>query len=330
MRVGAATAALAPRRRRTGTTCRLGPHAGWARTPIGPHARTPVGARTRIGPDRVPAARDAQAITGPEERQKLFREFSPGFFDLIVIDECHRGSAADDSAWREILDYFTTATQIGLTATPKETEYVSNIHYFGDPVYTYSLKEGIADGFLAPYKVVKPELSIDADDYRPQKGEKDKYGNVIEDRVYNQKDFDRRIVIESRTQAVARKVTAFLQFMDADRSASLLIAATNHAELLDRAIFRRFDVVLSFELPSQDAVAQLLALRLPRQRLSEQFLRSLAARATGLSFADAARACDDAIRTMVLSGETQLREETLAASLDAMVRRTEEQPRLRG
>ena len=152
-----------------------------------------------------------QAITGPEDRQKLFREFSPGFFDLIVIDECHRGSAAEDSAWREILDYFGTATQIGLTATPKETEYVSNIHYFGDPVYTYSLKEGIADGFLAPYKVVKPELSVDAVDFRPQLGEKDKYGYLIEDRIYNQKDFDRKLVIEARTQAVAGKITAFLK-----------------------------------------------------------------------------------------------------------------------
>ena len=102
-----------------------------------------------------------QAITGPEERQKLFREFSPGFFDLIVIDECHRGSAADDAAWREILEYFSAATQIGLTATPKETKYVSNIHYFGKPVYTYSLKQGIEDGFLAPYKVIKVHIDVD-------------------------------------------------------------------------------------------------------------------------------------------------------------------------
>ncbi len=101
-----------------------------------------------------------QAITGSEERQKLFRELSPDFFDLIVIDECHRGSAAEDSAWREILDYFSSATQIGLMATPKETEYVSNIQYFGKPVYTYSLKEGIRDGFLAPYKVVKVHLDV--------------------------------------------------------------------------------------------------------------------------------------------------------------------------
>ena len=110
-----------------------------------------------------------QAITGPEDRQKLFREFSPGFFDLIVIDECHRGSAAEDSAWREILEYFSGATQIGLTATPKETKYVSNIAYFGDPVYTYSLKQGIRDGFLAPYKVVKVHIDKDVEGYRPEK-----------------------------------------------------------------------------------------------------------------------------------------------------------------
>ena len=108
-----------------------------------------------------------QAITGPEDRQKLFREFSPGFFDLIVIDECHRGSAADDAAWKEILNYFSAATQIGLTATPKETEYVSNIHYFGNPVYTYSLRQGIADGFLAPYKVIKVHIDLDVQGYRP-------------------------------------------------------------------------------------------------------------------------------------------------------------------
>jgi type I restriction enzyme R subunit len=107
-----------------------------------------------------------QAITGPEERQKLFREFSPGFFDLIVIDECHRGSAADDAAWREILEYFSAATQIGLTATPKETKYVSNIHYFGKPVYTYSLKQGIEDGFLAPYKVINVHINLDVEGYR--------------------------------------------------------------------------------------------------------------------------------------------------------------------
>lgn len=152
-----------------------------------------------------------QAITGPEESHKLFRELSPNFFDLIVIDECHRGSAAEDSAWREILDYFSSATQIGLTATPKETEYVSNIHYFGNPVYTYSLKEGIRDGFLAPYKVVKVHLDVDVDGYRPTPGETDKYGQEIEDRIYNQKDYDRNLVIDERTKRVAHKVSEFLK-----------------------------------------------------------------------------------------------------------------------
>ncbi|MBC7542145.1 MAG: DEAD/DEAH box helicase family protein [Candidatus Sericytochromatia bacterium] len=152
-----------------------------------------------------------QAITGPEERQKLFKEFSPGFFDLIVIDECHRGSAAEDSAWREILDHFSAATQIGLTATPKETKYVSNIDYFGDPVYTYSLKQGIHDGFLAPYKVVKVHIDVDVEGYRPEKGKVDRDGDEIEDRIYNRKDFDRTLVLDERTKLVARKVTDFLK-----------------------------------------------------------------------------------------------------------------------
>ena len=152
-----------------------------------------------------------QAITGPEEHQKIYREFSPGFFDLIVIDECHRGSAADDSAWREILEYFSSATQIGLTATPKETKYASNIAYFGEPVFSYSLKEGIRDGFLAPYKVVKVHIDRDVEGYRPEKGQLDRDGEEVEDRIYNTKDFDRTLVIDGRTKAVARKVTAFLR-----------------------------------------------------------------------------------------------------------------------
>ena len=152
-----------------------------------------------------------QAITGPEERQKLFREFSPGFFDLIVIDECHRGSAAEDSAWREILEYFSSATQIGLTATPQETKYVSNIDYFGDPVFSYSLKQGIRDGFLAPYKVVKVHIDRDVQGYRPEKGQLDRDGEEVEDRIYNTKDFDRMLVIDDRTKLVAQKVTQFLK-----------------------------------------------------------------------------------------------------------------------
>ena len=152
-----------------------------------------------------------QAITGPEERQKLFREFSREFFDLIIIDECHRGSAAEDSAWREILEHFSSATQIGLTATPKETKYVSNIHYFGDPVYSYSLRQGIGDGFLAPYKVIKVHIDRDVEGYRPEAGTLDREGNEVEDRIYNAKDFDRTLVIDDRTRLVARKVTEFLK-----------------------------------------------------------------------------------------------------------------------
>lgn len=152
-----------------------------------------------------------QAITGPEESQKIFREFSPDFFDLIVIDECHRGSAADDSAWREILEYFSGATQIGLTATPKETTYASNIDYFGEPVYSYTLKQGIHDGFLAPYKVVKIHIDRDVEGYRPRYGQRDREGNVVEDRLYNTKDFDRVLVLDDRTKLVARKVTEFLK-----------------------------------------------------------------------------------------------------------------------
>jgi type I restriction enzyme R subunit len=152
-----------------------------------------------------------QALTGPEERQKIYKSFSPDFFDLIVVDECHRGSAAEDSAWREILEYFSSATQVGMTATPKETKYVSNIEYFGDPVYTYSLKQGIDDGFLAPYKVVKVHVNVDVEGYRPEKGKTDRDGNEVEDRVYNQKDFDRTLVLDDRTQLVARKITEFLK-----------------------------------------------------------------------------------------------------------------------
>ncbi len=152
-----------------------------------------------------------QSITGPEDRQKLYREFSPGFFDLIVIDECHRGSAAADSAWREILDHFSGATQIGLTATPKETEYVSNTDYFGEPVFTYSLRQGISDGFLAPYKVIKVHIDRDVEGYRPELGQLDRDGNEIEDRIYNTKDFDRNIVLDDRTKLTAKKVTEFLK-----------------------------------------------------------------------------------------------------------------------
>lgn len=163
-----------------------------------------------------------QALTGAEERDKLFKELSPDFFDLIVVDECHRGSAAEDSAWREILEHFSAAAQIGLTATPKETEYVSNIEYFGEPVYAYTLKQGIEDGFLAPYKVIKVHLDIDVEGFRPEAGQADRHGYEIEDRLYNTKDFDRTLVIDQRTQIVARKVTQFLK-ESGDRYAKTIV-----------------------------------------------------------------------------------------------------------
>lgn len=178
-----------------------------------------------------------QAITGPEERQKLFREFSPDFFDLIVIDECHRGSAAEDSAWREILEYFGNATQIGLTATPKETEYVSNINYFGAPVYTYSLKQGISDGFLAPYKVIKVHLDVDVQGYRPERGETDKHGYAIDDRLYNEKDFDRTIVIDERTKRVAKWISDYLkQSGDRFQKTIVFCVDTEHAARMRQAL----------------------------------------------------------------------------------------------
>lgn len=178
-----------------------------------------------------------QAITGPDDSQKLYQEFSRDFFDLIVIDECHRGSAADDSAWREILDHFSSATQIGLTATPKETEYASNIGYFGDPVYSYTLKQGIRDGFLAPYKVIKVHIDRDVQGYRPEKGQLDRDGEEIEDRVYNAKDFDRTLVLDDRTKLVAQKVTEFLRD-SGDRMAKTIVFCVDqeHAARMRQAL----------------------------------------------------------------------------------------------
>lgn len=177
-----------------------------------------------------------QALTGPEEYQKAFKQVPEDFFDLIVIDECHRGSAAEDSAWREILEYFSSATQIGLTATPKETDEVSNSDYFGDPLYTYSLKEGIEDGFLAPYKVVRVDIDIDLQGWRPIKGQVDKYGELIEDRIYNQKDFDRTMVIDERTQLVAQTITNYLKRTDPMAKTIVFCNDIDHAERMRRAL----------------------------------------------------------------------------------------------
>ena len=177
-----------------------------------------------------------QAITGPEEDQKAFKQVAPDFFDLIVIDECHRGSASEDSAWREILDYFSAATQVGLTATPKETHEVSSTDYFGDPVYIYSLKEGIEDGFLAPYKVVRVDIDVDLQGWRPTKSQTDKNGELIDDRIYNQKDFDRTMVIDERTELVAKTITDYLKRTNPMDKTIIFCNDIDHAERMRRAL----------------------------------------------------------------------------------------------
>ena len=177
-----------------------------------------------------------QAVTGTDEEQNIYKQFSPDFFDLIVIDECHRGSAAEDSAWREILAYFSSATHIGLTATPKETKEVSSITYFGDPVYSYSLKQGIEDGFLAPYKVIRIDIDRDLQGWRPSAGQVDKRGQVIEDRIYNQSDMDRTLVLEKRTELVAKKITEFLTATDPFAKTIVFCDDIDHAERMRQAL----------------------------------------------------------------------------------------------
>jgi type I restriction enzyme, R subunit len=177
-----------------------------------------------------------QAVTGSEEDKNIYKQFSPTFFDLIIIDECHRGSAAEDANWRQILEYFSSATQIGLTATPKETKEISNITYFGEPIYTYSLRQGIEDGFLAPYKVVRIDIDKDLTGWRPDKGMVDKYGNEIEDRIFNQKDFDRSLVLEKRTELVAKKVTAFLKQTNRFDKTIVFCDNIDHAERMRQAL----------------------------------------------------------------------------------------------
>jgi len=159
-----------------------------------------------------------QAVTGKEEWKQIYRQFPQDFFDLVVVDECHRGSADEDSAWHEVLDYFRGATHLGLTATPTETKDVSTITYFGEPIYTYSLRQGIEDGFLAPYKVVRIVTDADALGYTPEKGKLDKLGQVVEHRHYNTNDFDRNLVLEKRTTLVAQKVWEYLKNTDPPHS----------------------------------------------------------------------------------------------------------------
>jgi len=179
-----------------------------------------------------------QAVTGKEEWKQIYRQFPADFFDLIVIDECHRGSAADDSAWREVLDYFSSATHIGLTATPKETKEVSNATYFGDPIYTYSLKQGIDDGFLAPYKVIRIATDVDAVGYTPEKGKVDKLGQTVEQRQYNTKDFDRNLVLEKRTKLVASKVWEYLKATDPMAKTIVFCDDQDHAERMRQELVK--------------------------------------------------------------------------------------------
>nr|WP_275695600.1 DEAD/DEAH box helicase family protein [Fredinandcohnia sp. SECRCQ15] len=177
-----------------------------------------------------------QQLSGNTDEMDIFRQFSPDFFGLIVVDEAHRGSSRESSRWRNILEYFHSATQIGLTATPKETDKISNIAYFGEPVYTYSLKQGIADGFLAPYKVIRIGIDRDLEGFRPTKGQLDKYGQVIDDREYYLTDFDRDIVLERRTELVAKKITEFLKKTDRFSKTIVFCIDIEHAERMRQAL----------------------------------------------------------------------------------------------
>lgn len=177
-----------------------------------------------------------QAIVGDEERDAIYDKFPTDFFDLIVIDECHRGSAKADSEWHAILEYFDSAVQLGMTATPKETKYVSNIDYFGEPVYTYSLKQGIEDGFLAPFKVIRIDLDKDLQGWRPEKGEVDDFGADIPDRIYNQLDFDRDITFPGRTKLVAERIAQYMHEDDPMQKTIVFCENIDHAERVRQAL----------------------------------------------------------------------------------------------
>src|SRR5690242_4822989 len=171
-----------------------------------------------------------QAITGTHEEDKAYKALSPEFFDLIIIDECHRGSAAEDAQWREVLEYFSSAIQVGMTATPKETKYVSNANYFGKPVYVYSLKEGIEDGFLAPYKVIRIDIDKDIEGWTPPPGMVDDLGRAVPEREYNQADMDRILVLNQRTRLVARRVMKYLNATDPFAKTIIFCEDIDHAE----------------------------------------------------------------------------------------------------
>jgi len=176
-----------------------------------------------------------QQLIGDNDEEHFSKLFKPDFFDLIIVDECHRGSAKDDSRWRRILEYFNSATQIGMTATPKETKYISNLSYFGEPVYTYSLKEGIEDGFLAPFKVINITTNI-GDGWRPCKGQKDIFGNEIEDRIYNNSDYDYNIIIEDRIVQVAAEITNYLKATDRMAKTIVFCPTEDAAERMRQAL----------------------------------------------------------------------------------------------
>lgn len=177
-----------------------------------------------------------QAVTGSETEEDIYRQFSPDFFDLVVVDECHRGSAAADSSWRRVLDYFAPACQIGLTATPRETNTVSNIGYFGEPIYVYTLRQGIADGFLAPFKVTRFDIDRDLSGWRPVAGQTDRYGIEITDRVYRSRDFDRNLVLDTRTRLVAESITDFMKANDRMAKTIVFCEDIDHAERMRESL----------------------------------------------------------------------------------------------
>jgi len=179
-----------------------------------------------------------QGLTNYDDEADAYKNFSPNFFDLIIVDECHRGSVDADKAWHKILQYFSSATQIGMTATPKETKNLSNIEYFGEPIYTYSLKQGIDDGFLAPYKVLRVGMNVDLEGYRPEYGKTDVNGEIIEDRLYNRKDFDRSIVIDERTDVVAKKIMEYLSNSEPMAKTIVFCVDIEHAERMRQALLR--------------------------------------------------------------------------------------------
>jgi type I restriction enzyme R subunit len=177
-----------------------------------------------------------QGITGAEEEKNIFKQFSPNFFDLVIVDECHRGSARENALWHDVLEYYKNATQIGLTATPKETKDISTQSYFGEPIYTYSLRQGIDDGFLAPYKVIRVSIDRDVEGYRPEEGKTDAYGNEVPDRIYNLKDFDKSIIIDDRTKLVAKKISEYLKETDRMQKTIVFCVDIEHAERMRQAL----------------------------------------------------------------------------------------------